>query len=179
MCGTAPGVRAWGVLSPLLGDDVNVVNAPILTKERGIAISETRVSDGDGNPNEISVETSTNKGTRLVAGVLSARQVPRLVQIDGYRLDMAFTPYMLVCPHVDQPGIIGMVGTTLGKARVNISEMQVARKVKGGDAIMVLGIDSPAPPEAVTEIARLAGVLSVKPVYLERPDSQAGAAQGG
>jgi D-3-phosphoglycerate dehydrogenase len=167
-----------GVLSPLLGDDVNVVNAPILTKERGIAISEIRVSDGDGNPNEISVETVTNKGTRLVAGVLSARQMPRLVQIDGYRLDMAFTPYMLVCPHVDQPGIIGMVGTTLGKARVNISEMQVARKTKGGDAIMVLGIDSPAPPEALTEIVRLAGVLSVKPVYLERPNSQA-TAQGG
>ncbi|MDK2931637.1 MAG: D-3-phosphoglycerate dehydrogenase / 2-oxoglutarate reductase [Bacillota bacterium] len=168
-----------GVLSPLLGDDVNMVNAPILAKERGIAISEIRASDGDANPNEISVETSTNRGTRLVAGVLSARQVPRLVQIDGYRLDMAFTPYMLVCPHVDQPGIIGMVGTTLGKARVNISEMQVARKAKGGDAIMVLGIDSPAPPEALTEIARLAGVLSVKPVYLEGPNSQAGAAQGG
>jgi len=162
-----------GVLSPLLGEDVNTVNAPVLTRERGIAVSELRVADGadrahgGGNPTEISVETSTNKGTTSVAGVLSTRQMPRLVQINGYRLDIAFTPYMLVCPHVDQPGIIGTVGTTLGKAGVNISEMQVARKARGGDAIMVLGIDSPAPPEALAEIARLAGVLSVKPVYLE------------
>ncbi len=160
-----------GVLSPLLGDNVNMVNALILAKERGITISELHSSTGEGNPNEISVETSTNKGTRQVAGVLSAIQTPRVVQIDKYRLDMAFSQYMLVCPHVDQPGIIGMVGTILGKVGVNISEMQVARKARGGDAIMVLGIDSPVSSETITEIARLAGVLSVKPVHLECGDS--------
>jgi len=59
---------------------------------------------------------------------------------------------------------------TLGKAGVNISEMQVARRERGGDAIMVLGIDSPAPLEAINQIARLPGMRSVKPVYLETPD---------
>jgi D-3-phosphoglycerate dehydrogenase len=159
-----------GVLSPLLGDNVNMVNSLVLAKERGIAISELHASGGNGNPNEISVETFTNKETRMVAGVLSAIQMPRVVQIDKYRLDMAFTRYMLVCPHVDQPGMIGRVGMTLGKAGVNISEMQVARRERGGDAIMVLGIDSPAPLEAINQIARLPGMRSVKPVYLEHPD---------
>ena len=155
-----------GFLSPLLHEQVNAVNAPLLAKERGIRVSELKAPDANDLPAEIMLTATTNRGERVVAGSLSARQEPRLVQIDNYRIDVAPVSYMLVCPHVDQPGIIGMVGTILGKAGVNISGMQVARRARGGDAIMILGVDCPATLEAVTEIARVDGVLSVKQIYL-------------
>lgn len=156
-----------GFLSPLLHEQVNAVNAPLLAKERAIRVSELRAPDANDFPGEIVLTATTNRGERVVAGSLSARHEPRLVQIDDYRIDVAPVSYMLVCPHVDQPGIIGMVGTILGKAGVNISGMQVARQIKGGDAIMILGVDCPLTLEAVTQIARMDGVLSVKQIYLQ------------
>ncbi|MEW6398492.1 MAG: phosphoglycerate dehydrogenase, partial [Bacillota bacterium] len=155
-----------GLLRPLLQDHVNAVNAPLLARERGIRVSEVRMDEGDGYPGEISVSTVTSRGERSVAGSLSPRGEPRLVRIDGYRIDTPLAEFMLVCPHVDQPGIIGQVGTILGEAGVNISGMQVARLARGGEAIMVLGMDSPAPPDALARIARVRGVISARPVYL-------------
>ncbi|MBC7340825.1 MAG: ACT domain-containing protein [Firmicutes bacterium] len=83
-------------------------------------------------------------------------------------MDTPLAEFVLVCPHVDQPGIIGRVGTILGEVGVNISGMHVARRERGGEAIMVLGMDSPAPPDALARIAKVKGVLSARPVYLER-----------
>jgi len=155
-----------GMLRPLLQEHVNAVNAPLLARERGIRVTEVREDDTDGYPSGITVSTSSSRGERAVGGSLSARGEPRLVRIDGYRIDVSPADFMLVCPHIDQPGIIGHVGTILGKAGVNISGMQVARQIRGGEAIMVLGMDSPAPADALAEIARVEGVLSVRPVYL-------------
>jgi D-3-phosphoglycerate dehydrogenase len=157
-----------GLLRPLLHEHVNAVNAPLLARERGIRASEVRTEEGDGYAGGIEVATVTSRGERSVAGSLSPRGEPRLVRIDGYRMDTPLAEFMLVCPHVDQPGIIGRVGTILGEAGVNISGMHVARRERGGEAIMVLGMDSPAPPEALVRIAKVEGVLSARPVYLDR-----------
>ncbi|NPV70446.1 MAG: phosphoglycerate dehydrogenase [Firmicutes bacterium] len=157
-----------GLLRPLLQEHVNAVNAPLLARERGIKISEVRTEAGDGYPGSIDIGTVTSRGERSVAGSLSALGDPRLIRIDGHRVDTQLAEFMLVCPHVDQPGIIGQVGTILGEAGVNISGMQVARLTRGGEAIMVLGMDSPAPPDAVARVVKVKGVLSARPVYLER-----------
>ena len=157
-----------GLLRPLLQEHVNAVNAALLARERGIRISEVRTEERDENPGLIEVETATSKGRRSVAGTLSPLGESRLIRIDGYYVDAPLTEFMLVCPHVDQPGIIGRVGTILGEAGVNISGMHVARLTKGGEAIMVLGMDSPVPGEALAQVSRVKGVHSACPVYLER-----------
>lgn len=155
-----------GMLRPVLYGEVNAVNAPLLARERGIKVSETKTLDTEGFASELAVTVATNREEKTVAGALSARGEPRLVRLDEYRLDMAPAEHMLVCPHIDQPGIIGQVGSILGGKGVNISGMQVARHQQGGRAMMVLGMDSAAPPEALEQISRVQGILSVRPVHL-------------
>ena len=156
-----------GLLRLLLHEHVNAVNAPVLARERGIRISEMRTESSEGREAYIEVKTVTSKGARSVAGNLSLAGEPRLIRIDGYHVDAPLAKFMLVCPHLDQPGIIGEVGAILGGSLVNISGMHVARLVMGGEAIMVIGMDSPVPADALARVARVKGVLSVRAVCLQ------------
>ncbi len=161
------GAVLKGVLRPLLSEYVNTVNAPLLARERGISVSELKMDDAQGLPSMVAVTARTSQGERSIAGTLGTQNEPRLVSIDGYRIDVAPTAHMLVCPHINQPGIIGQVGTILGRRAVNISCMNVAKQEPDRETIMVLGTDSVVPPDALDEIARVRGVLGVRPVYLE------------
>lgn len=151
-----------GFLRHALRDSVNAVNAPIVARERGIRVSETLQPPMGSYTSLLEVWVESSTGSQYLAGTLLGKSEPRLVRIDGYALDAPFADHMLLIDHVDKPGVIGKIGTILGSRGINISGMQVGRKIVGGDAIMVLGIDLPADREALEEIGRTQNVVSIK-----------------
>ncbi|NLG83723.1 MAG: phosphoglycerate dehydrogenase [Firmicutes bacterium] len=155
-----------GFLRPILADEVNMVNAPVLAKERGLKVVENKAAAPEAYTSLIRVKVETDRGTRTVAGALFRRNEERIVEIDGYYFDVVPTGFMIVAPHVDKPGIIGKVGTILGNAGINIAFMQVGRKTPGGRAIMVLSVDNPVPPGILAEVGKVDGIEEAKMVSL-------------
>ena len=155
-----------GFLRPILSNEVNLVNAPLLAKERGLKVAEHKAEAPEDYTSLIRVKIETEKGTRIVAGTLFRQNEERIVEIDGYFFDVAPTGFMLIAPHQDKPGIIGKVGTILGDANINIAFMQVGRKTPGGRAIMVLSVDNAIPEEVLAKLAKLATLEEAKLVKL-------------
>jgi D-3-phosphoglycerate dehydrogenase len=143
---------AAGLLEYRLAQQVNIVNAELLARERGIEISEqTNAKKGDFGT-LISADVVTDKKTYTAAGTLFGNQFLRLVQLGPYHLDAIMDGIMLVFTHRDVPGLIGFIGTIFGKHKVNIAQMTVGRQIAGGEAIAVLNLDSPPPQEALDEV---------------------------
>ncbi len=164
---TAPLTRTIlkGALSTYLSD-VNYVNATFLAKERGVRVTEQKVSDLRGFTNLITVEVGTDRRRRTVAGTLLNGLGARIVNIDGYPIDVLPRGHLLLIQHRDQPGAIGRVGTLLGKHGINIATMQVGRRDVGGQAIMMLSVDKPVPPEIQQSLARLENIETVQEIDL-------------
>ena len=155
-----------GLLKPVLNSEVNMVNARVLAKQRGIKVAELReASDPDYN-NKIRVKTISDQGERVVAGAFFRQNDQRVVEIDGYHFDVVPHGHLLIAPHQDKPGIIGQVGTILGAAGINIAYMQVGRKEVGGTAIMVLTVDHEIPAAVLDQIKKVKGIDSPVQVWL-------------
>jgi D-3-phosphoglycerate dehydrogenase / 2-oxoglutarate reductase len=117
----------------------------------------------------VEVHAECKSETVSVAGVLAGkRDDERLVRAHGYELDMAFSPIMVLFRYEDRPGIIGIVGSLLGRADVNIASMQVARHSEGGEALMVMAVDSPIPAEVLDEIVTRAEMRDARAIVLDR-----------
>lgn len=150
-----------GVLQQGLTLPVNIVNAFLIAKQRGISVSERRISDTEGFENLITVEL--NEKVR-VSGTLLENKEARLIKYNNYYLNVAFSNYMLFTEHIDVPGIIGKIGTILGANNINIGFMQVGRSER--DAVMILSVDSPVNDEILEEIKRIENIELVKRIYL-------------
>ena len=155
-----------GMLSPILKETVNFVNAVSLAKERGIKIKEAKSSTEAEFVNLIQVEIKTDKGTKRIAGTLSANKQPRIVKIDEYYVELYPIGEMIFLQNWDRPGLIGNVGTLLGKHNINIAAMTFGRDKPEGKAISVLNVDSQLTAEMMDKIRKLENVLSVKGVRL-------------
>ncbi|HSJ51334.1 MAG TPA: phosphoglycerate dehydrogenase [Actinomycetota bacterium] len=143
-----------GVLSGVVHEPVSFVNAPIIASERGIAISEMRSTVSSDYVNLIHVRAETDDGPVSVAGTLvGKRNAERVMQVNGYDIEMAPARFMLFFTYDDRPGVIGKVGTILGEAEINIATMDVGRPTRGGTALMGLTLDSPVPAEVIDRIA--------------------------
>jgi D-3-phosphoglycerate dehydrogenase len=142
-----------GVLTGVVHEPVSFVNAPIIARERGIAISETRSTVSSDYVNLIHVKVDTDEGPVSVAGTLvGKRNAERVMQVNDYDIEMAPARFMLFFTYGDRPGVIGRVGTILGQHDINIATMDVGRPSIGGTALMGLTLDSPVPPDVVEEI---------------------------
>ncbi|MDI3256196.1 MAG: phosphoglycerate dehydrogenase [Kyrpidia sp.] len=155
-----------GILAYHHGDEVNFVNAPFIAETLGIAVTETKTGKHRVFNDWISVNLTTDQGTHSAAGTLFNGLGPRIVQIDGYSVDIPPQGTLLITRHIDQPGIIGQVGSLLGAAGVNIAAMQVGRREIGGQAVMVLAVDKPVDAETLGGICRVPGILEVRDVLL-------------
>jgi len=143
-----------GALSHHLSD-VNYVNAPNLAKQRGIQILEQKKSNSHGFTNLIQVSIETSNSKRSASGTLLNGLGSRIVKIDQYSIDLNPKGHMLLIQHRDQPGVIGKVGTVLGNHDINIATMQVGRETIGGQAIMMIRIDKPAPNHVLNQLREL------------------------
>jgi D-3-phosphoglycerate dehydrogenase / 2-oxoglutarate reductase len=143
-----------GAFGAVVHEPVTFVNAPLLAKERGITVEEARSSESHDYVNLVEVHAEGKGETVSVAGVLvGKRDNEKLVRVFGYELDMQFSPYFALLRYEDRPGIVGIVGSLMGEADVNIAGMQVARRSEGGEALMCLAVDSPVPEDVLRNIA--------------------------
>jgi D-3-phosphoglycerate dehydrogenase len=155
-----------GLLSPVLGESVNYVNAPLLAESRGVRVQETKATAPTDYVSLLTVSVSTDAEKREVAGTVFGRHDVRILRLDGYRVDLEPSGLMLISGHIDRPGVIGKVGTILGDSGINIAGMQVGRDVPRGHAVMILSVDSPIPPELIAKISQVEGMEQAKLVEL-------------
>jgi D-3-phosphoglycerate dehydrogenase len=156
---------AAGLLEAAI-EEVNIVNAEVLLRDRGIDIVEQSRTDPGAFSSVVAVDLVAGDKVHRAAGTLFGHSMPRLVQLEGHRLEAYLDGTLLVFTHQDVPGIIGRVGTAFGGLGVNIAQMTVGRTAPGGDAIGVLNLDQKPSPEAVATVASCPGVRSARVVTL-------------
>lgn len=155
-----------GLLTPILEDTVNFVNATSIAQERGITIEESINKDAGDYISLITITVTTNTGTNTAKGALFSRRDPRIIELNGFPLEVVPEGYMLVLTNVDKPGVVGNTGTLLGQHNINIARMQFGRDIPGGKVVSVISIDTPASDELLDNIRKLPNVLSVKQIKL-------------
>ena len=158
-----------GLVETVTTERVNLVNAGILAKARGISVVERKTRDAGTLSASIAVSGSVagpaGDSVVTVAGTAAGGE-PRIVRLNGYRLDMAPADVMLITRHHDQPGTIGRIGQLLGEADVNISAMHLARSAPREDALMVLALDDDVSPELEAALRADRGVLELWTIRL-------------
>jgi D-3-phosphoglycerate dehydrogenase len=152
-----------GLLRPML-QDVNVVSAPIVAKDRGIVVEETR-RDAEGDYDSlITVTVVTDRQTRSVSGTVYADGRPRIVDIKGIRIDAEFGPSMLYVTNQDKPGFVGRFATLLAEAGINIATFHLGRESAGGNAIALVEVDGTVPSDVLAKVQQITNVQQVKPL---------------
>jgi len=153
---------------PSDGEDqsVNIVNAELLARERGIELTEQSNPKKGDFSTLIKADVITDKKTYTAAGTLFGNHLLRLVQLGPYHLDTFMDGVMLIFTHRDLPGLIGHIGTIFGKHNVNIAQMTVGRQLPGGEAIAVLNLDSLPPEAALAEVRSHQQIKSLSVVKL-------------
>ena len=152
-----------GLLRPML-QDVNVVSAPIVAKERGIIVEETRCEAEGDYESLINVAVVTDRQTRSVAGTVYADGRPRIVNIKGIRVDAEFGPSMLYVTNQDKPGFVGRFATILADAGINIATFHLGRDNAGGNAIALVEVDGTVPLDVLARVLEIPNVQQVKPL---------------
>jgi D-3-phosphoglycerate dehydrogenase len=143
-----------GLLRPKL-NEVNMVNAPVIAKERGIRVSEVRSDRAGAYEGYIRLTVHTEGQERSVAGTVFSDGRPRLIQVKGINVNGEFAPHMLYITNEDKPGTIGRLGMVLGNAGINIASFALGRVAPGADAIALVEVDGPVAPAVLEEIARV------------------------
>jgi D-3-phosphoglycerate dehydrogenase len=142
-------------------DSVNMVNAPYLAKERGMEVREIKTEREGDYHTLIRVAVKTSEGERSVAGTLFGNAQPRLVELFGIQVEAELTGPMLYIVNEDAPGFIGRLGTLLGENGINIGTFNLGRREAGGEAVLLLSVDSPVPVEVLDKARKLPGVKRV------------------
>jgi D-3-phosphoglycerate dehydrogenase / 2-oxoglutarate reductase len=157
-----------GVFSDVVEEQVSYVNAPLLAAERGIAVRLVTDPESPDHRNLITLRGTLSDGNQVsVSGTLiGIAQRERIVEVDGYEVDIEPTDHLAFLRYEDRPGMVGTVGQILGEARVNIAGMQVARDTKGGHALVALSVDSAIPGDVLEEIGMAIDAASVRAVDL-------------
>ena len=143
-------------------DSVNMVNAPYLAKERGMDVREVRHDREGVYHTLIRVTATTTQGERSVAGTLFGNTAPRLVEIFGVGIEADLEGHMLYIVNQDAPGFIGRIGTLLGENGINIGTFHLGRREAGGEAVLLLSVDTAVPETVLWEACNLPGVKTVK-----------------
>ncbi|MBN2568026.1 MAG: phosphoglycerate dehydrogenase, partial [Deltaproteobacteria bacterium] len=150
-----------GLLTPILGENVNYINAPIIAKERGINVVESKHSEISDYKSMIAVTVKTAEQESYAAGTIFGRQDARIVRINKFVLDVIPEGNMLVLYNYDKPGVIGNIGLTLGNSNINIARLHLSRELVDGKALVVLSTDSLVSKEVLKKLKDLQHVLSV------------------
>jgi len=142
-------------------DTVNMVNAPLLAKERGMEVREVRTEREGDYHTLLRVSVKTDAGERSVAGTLFGDTASRVVELFGIKIEADLAGHMLYVVNEDAPGFIGRLGSLLGEAGVNIGTFHLGRRSAGGEAVLLLSVDEAVTPELIAEVRALAGVKTV------------------
>ena len=143
-------------------DTVNMVNAPFLAKERGLEVREVKTEKTGDYHTLVRVSVKTDAGERSVAGTLFGNAQPRLVELFGIKVEAELAGNMMYIVNEDAPGFIGRIGTLLGENGINIGTFNLGRRATGGEAVLLLSVDSPVETTVLDAARKLPGVKTVK-----------------
>jgi len=155
-----------GFLTPILEETVNFVNAPVITKERGIEVKEMKSPDGGDYQSMIILRVKADRKEHRLSGTLLGRTDPRIVRINDFAVEIVPEGTMLFMYNNDRPGVIGNIGSYLGKCNINIARMHFGRESQGGMAISVVSIDSPLSESQLEDLKKMPNILSLRVVEL-------------
>ncbi len=161
---TVAGLAA--LLNRCTDQEVNMVNANLVAERRGLVVEQSRSTESEFFSNLITLNLETPSGQRTIAGTLFENR-PKIVRMRDFDTDFTPEEHMLVMTYEDRPGLIGKIGTILGEAEVNIGAMNLGRRAKGGEAMVVLSIDSPVEETILTRLHEAIGARFVKAVHLD------------
>ncbi|MBR6343616.1 MAG: phosphoglycerate dehydrogenase [Selenomonadaceae bacterium] len=150
-----------GMLNPVMEKEVNYVNAPGFAKERNIKIKEIKSKESEDFANLITVRIQAGGKEFSVQGTLFGNE-GRIVRINRFRVDVDPHARILICPHINRPGVIGVVGSLMGDAGINISGMQVGKTDVEGTNLMVLSVDHDIPADVLAKVKAIDGIFDAK-----------------
>jgi D-3-phosphoglycerate dehydrogenase len=158
-----------GVFSDIVEDAVTYVNAPLLAADRGVEVSLVTDKQSPDWRNLITLRGTLPDGQVVsVGGTLTGqRQVEKLVEVNGFDMEISPAEHMVFFTYSDRPGIVGIVGQILGGEQINIAGMQVCRDSRGGHALIVLTVDSALPPAVLDQITTSIGAVYGRAVDLD------------
>lgn len=150
------------LLVPVLREGVNLINASHVAQLRGIRVLETRVPAPENFTNLISIELQTDEMSHRVSGTVFTDRQPRIVNVDGYAVEVVPRGHMIFLTNNDKPGVIGRMGTVLGQSAVNIAGMYLGRERQGGQALALILVDSPVRSEVMDLVRGIENVTSAR-----------------
>lgn len=150
-----------GLLSPILNEAVNYINAPVIAKERGIKFSEVKSTHIGDYTSMIAITTKGTQGKHYTAATLFGKQAARIVRLDKFTLDVIPEGHMLCIYNNDMPGVIGNIGELLGSNGINIARLHLSRDEEKKEALLVLSTDTPVGGKVLEKLCSLPHVLSV------------------
>ncbi|MEI7835894.1 MAG: phosphoglycerate dehydrogenase [Planctomycetota bacterium] len=156
-----------GMMAPYLEGPINVINAPVLAQQRGIEVEQIISAKSREFANLMEVKLVTDSGTRTAAGTIFGHKFPRVISIDGYRMEMKPEGNVVIIFNKDKPGVLGRYGTIFGSNSINIADMTFSRKVKKGLAVVGINLDQ-APTEKIMNEIRSIDYVN-EAYYLELP----------
>ena len=154
------------LLTPALREGVNLVNAMHVAKQRGIRIQETRFPTPENFTNLIVIELKTDIDYHRVSGTVFTDKLPRIVNVDGYPLEVVPHGNMIFFTNHDKPGVIGAIGSVLGRCSVNIAGMHLGREHEGGKALALLLVDNRVSKDVIEQFRQVPNILSAKVVFV-------------
>jgi D-3-phosphoglycerate dehydrogenase len=150
-------------------EGVNYVNASMLAEKRGIHIKKSTSTDSESYLSLLKVILTTDKETNATTGTIIGRDIQRILRVDGYHTSIEPAEHMLVLPHKDKPGMIAQVATLLSKENINISMMQVGRKIRdqvGGESVMIIDVDESVSDNILKQLQKIDGIYGARYINL-------------
>ena len=151
-----------GILSPIVKEPVNMVNAPLILKDKNILVSESKSNAVKEYTSFIKVAITTDKGRNSIGGTVFGKDMLRICRLSGLDIDLEPAAYTLVIKNKDIPGMVGKIGTLLGTEKINIASLQMARKVVGDNATTILTLDNPIEERILIALSKMENIKGVK-----------------
>ncbi|MBA7704612.1 D-3-phosphoglycerate dehydrogenase [subsurface metagenome] len=155
-----------GLLTPILKDEVNFVNAPLIATERGIKVVESKIKTAEDYSNLITIKVRTSAGKNVVSGTIFGNNLPRILRINNFYLEAIPEGHNLLINNLDTPGVIGSITSTLGSYGVNIGRMQVGEEKEKKQNVIFLATDVSVSDEILEKLRGLENVFSVRRIEL-------------
>jgi D-3-phosphoglycerate dehydrogenase / 2-oxoglutarate reductase len=144
-----------GLLQPYFEDTINMVNVPVLAKERGISVDVTKNIEAKNVASGFGTKVTTTKGTNTITGTVFSDKIMRIIEINGFDVEMTPSDTVMIIFNDDKPGVIGAVGTVLGRHGINIQTMGVGQKAAEKKAILAVSIDARPDEKTIKELSDL------------------------
>jgi len=155
-----------GILTPAMESSVNYVNAPMVARERGIKVVESKSSRASDFASSITVKVKTKDKEIEVGGAIFGSNNPRIVKINNFYLEAVPEGHILILHNRDVPGVVGAVGTLLGEKGINIAGIELGREKVGGEAISLIHVDDAISKESLDTLRSLPNIITAELVKL-------------